>query len=90
MKARLGAPKAISATAHKLARMVYFTLKYGWAYVDKGAQWYEQQFRQRLLKSLQSRALQLGYTLTPIANAEYAATQCNAGRENWPASRHST
>lgn len=69
MKARLGAPKAITATAHKLARLVYFTLKHGWTYVDKGAKWYEQQFRQRLLKSLQSRASQLGYTLTPIPNA---------------------
>lgn len=68
MKARLGSPKAITATAHKLARIVYFTLKYGWTYVDKGAKWYEQQFRQRVLKSLQSRALQLGYTLTPIPN----------------------
>lgn len=65
MKARLGAPKAITATAHKLARMVYFTLKHGRTYVDKGAEWYEQQFRERILKSLQSRASQLGYTLIP-------------------------
>ncbi len=68
MKARLGAPKAITATAHKLARLIYFTLKYGWSYVDKGADWYEQQFRKRLLKSLHARALQLGFTLTPINN----------------------
>lgn len=65
MKARLGAPKAITATAHKLARIVYFTLKHNWTYEDKGADWYEQKFRDRLLKSLQTRALQLGYTLTP-------------------------
>jgi transposase len=65
MKARLGAPKAITATAHKLARLVYSTLKHGWTYIDKGADWYEQQFRDRLLKSLQSRALQLGYILIP-------------------------
>jgi transposase len=65
MKARLGAPKAITATAHKLARMVYFTIRHGRTYIDKGADWYEQQFRNRLLKSLQTRALQLGYTLVP-------------------------
>lgn len=65
MKARLGAPKAITATAHKLARLVYFTLKHGRIYVDKGASWYEQQFHARLLKSLQLRASQLGYTLVP-------------------------
>lgn len=67
MKARLGAPKAITATAHKLARLVYFMLKHGQTYVDKGAEWYEQQIRERLLKSLQNRAAQLGYSLTPNA-----------------------
>ena len=35
MKSRLGAPKAITATAHKLARLVYFALRYGWDYVDR-------------------------------------------------------
>lgn len=69
MKARLGAPKAITATAHKLARIIYFTLKHGWTYVDKGIAWYERQFRERLLKSLQQRAFQLGYTLTPLPNS---------------------
>lgn len=68
MKARLGAPKAITATAHKLARLVYMTLKHGEAYVDKGAAWYEQQFRDRVLKSIQSRALQLGFVLVPNTN----------------------
>jgi transposase len=70
MKARLGAPKAITATAHKLARLVYFALKHGMAYVDKGALWYEHQFRTRILKSLQTRAKQLGYTLVPVATQE--------------------
>lgn len=65
MKARLGAPKAITATAHKLARLVYYALRNGWAYVDKGIQWYEQQFRERQVKSLQTKALQLGYVVVP-------------------------
>lgn len=65
MKARLGAPKAITAAAHKLARMVYFALRYGWEYVDKGIQWYEQQFRDRQIKSLRTKALQLGYLVVP-------------------------
>jgi transposase len=69
MKARLGAPKAITATAHKLARLVYFALRYGWTYVDKGIQWYEQQFRERQLKSLQIKALQLGYLIVPATPA---------------------
>jgi len=66
MKARLGAPKAITAAAHKLARMVYFALRNGWDYVDKGIQWYEQQFRDRQIKSLRTKALQLGYHVVPV------------------------
>ena len=40
-KAHLGAPKAITATAHKLARIIYSMLRYGQGYVDAGAQYYE-------------------------------------------------
>jgi transposase len=66
MKARLGAPKAITATAHKLARLIYFALKNGLEYIDKGVQWYEEQFRERALKSLTNRARDLGYTIALI------------------------
>src|SRR5262245_30651780 len=45
MRARLGAPKAMTATAHKLARLVYSMLRYGTAYVDAGQQAYEQKYR---------------------------------------------
>ena len=65
MKARLGGPAGITAAAHKLAKLVYNVLKHGWTYVDPGQNWYEQQFRNRLLKSLQRKALELGYQLTP-------------------------
>jgi transposase len=63
MKTRLGGPAGITAAAHKLARTVYNVLKHGWKYEDKGQAWYEEQFRDRQLKSLQRKALQLGYTL---------------------------
>ena len=36
-KAHLGAPKAITATAHKLARLIYSMLRYGQEYVAAGA-----------------------------------------------------
>ena len=36
MRTKLGAPKAITAMAHRLARLVYRMLKYGQQYVDKG------------------------------------------------------
>ena len=68
-KAHLGAPKAITATAHKLARIIYSMLRYGQGYVDAGAQYYESQYRQRALRAAKQRAAQLGYRLVPIADA---------------------
>jgi transposase len=38
-RARLGAPKAITATAHKMARLVYAMLTHGTAYVDAGQEY---------------------------------------------------
>ena len=43
-KAHLGAPKAITVTAHKLARIIYSMLRYGQKYVDAGASCYESQY----------------------------------------------
>ena len=65
MKAALGAPKAITATARKLALMIYRALKHGLQYVDPGQDWYERQCQARLLKSLTRKALKLGFQLTP-------------------------
>jgi transposase len=63
LKARLGAPKAITATAHKLARLVYALLKHGTAYAAQGVQEYEQRYRERVVKNLSRRAKELGYEL---------------------------
>jgi hypothetical protein len=38
LRTKLGAPKAITAMAHKLARLTYRMLKYGQEYVNKGMQ----------------------------------------------------
>ncbi|MDD3816147.1 MAG: IS110 family transposase, partial [Desulfocapsaceae bacterium] len=43
-RSRLGAPKVITATAHKLARRVYTMLKHGTAYVDAGQEYYEERY----------------------------------------------
>lgn len=67
LKARLGAPQAITAVAHKLARLVYSLLKHGKEYVDAGQDYYEQQYKARVVKSLKQRAKQLGYELVPTA-----------------------
>lgn len=63
MRARLGAPKAITATAHKLARIIYRMLKWGETYIDQGQDCYEQKYRQRAIINLKTRAKQLGYGL---------------------------
>ena len=72
-KAHLGAPKAITATAHKLARTIYSMLRYGQEYVDAGAEYYESQYRQRALRAAKRRAAQLGYDLVPLADAQPSA-----------------
>jgi len=62
-KARLGAPKVITATAHKVARLVYTLLKHGTEYVDAGQDYYEEQYRQRVIYNLKRRAKQMGFCL---------------------------
>ena len=68
MKARLGTPKAITATAHKLARLIYAMLKHGTAYVRQSMADYEQHYRDRMIQNLTRRAKALGYALvqTPV------------------------
>jgi transposase len=60
---RIGKAKAVTATARKLAVLFYNTLRYGADYSDPGASFYEEQHRTRVLKSLERRARQFGYTL---------------------------
>ena len=69
-KAHLGAPKAITATARRLARIIYAMLRYRQAYVDADAEYYESQCRQRALGAIKRRAAPLGYQLVPIADAQ--------------------
>ena len=69
-KAQLGAPKAITATAHKLARIIYAMLRFGQDYVDAGAQYYENQYHERALRAAKRRAAQLGYELVPTSDSK--------------------
>src|SRR6059058_4191352 len=55
-RSRLGAPKAITATAHKLARIVYHLMRYGAAYVRREEAAYAEQVRERQEKQLVRRA----------------------------------
>ena len=65
-RARLGAPKAITATAHKLARILYNLMRHGIAYMKKEEATYAEQVRERLEKQLRRRAKELGYALKKI------------------------
>jgi len=64
LRTKLGAPKAITAMAHRLARLVYRMLKYGQRYVDKGAEYYEQRYRQQQIELLSKKAAKLGLRIT--------------------------
>ena len=75
----LGAPKAITATAHKLARLIYTMLRYGQEYVDAGAEYYERQYQQRALRAAKRRAAQLGYQLVLMSDAGDRTTYAPPG-----------
>ena len=65
MRARLGSPAAITATAHKLARIIYFMLKQRTPYLDLGSEHYDQHFKARIVRNLSRRAAILGFRLEP-------------------------
>jgi len=65
-RSRLGAPKAITATAHKLARLVYAMLMHGTAYVDAGQDYYEERYRNRVIQNMKRKAQELGFEVVQI------------------------
>lgn len=72
LKARLGAPKATTAVAHKLAVIVYNMLRNGMAYVELGMKYYEEQYQKRMIRNLALRARELGYQI--VENTEISVT----------------
>jgi hypothetical protein len=63
LRTRLGAPKAITAMARKLACLYYRLIKHGQQYVDKGTEYYEARYREQQIRSLAKRAQKLGLQL---------------------------
>lgn len=70
LRSRLGAPKAITAMAAKLARLVYRMLKYGQEYVDRGTTHYEEKYREQQVKFLAKKAAQHGFALVALPNLQ--------------------
>jgi len=60
LRTRLGAPKAVTAMARKLACLFYRLIKHGQQYVDKGTEYYEARYREQQIRSLTKRAQKLG------------------------------
>ena len=67
--ARMDKPRAITACAHKLARLIYALLTKGEEYVDQGQAYYEERYRERVVRNLTKKAQQLGFELVPTAQA---------------------
>jgi hypothetical protein len=67
---RVGKPKAITATARKLAILVYKTLKGEIDYVDPGEAAYDQRHRERTLRNVRKRAQRLGFGLVNLDTGE--------------------
>jgi transposase len=63
LRTKLGAPVAIKAMAAKLARLVYRMLRYGMQFVNRGAEFYEAQYRKLQIKSLKWKAGKLGFQI---------------------------
>ena len=65
IKARRGGAPAVTATAHKLARIYYAILTKGTNYIELGQQAYEQRYKERRIAHLKFQAKSLGFQLVP-------------------------
>jgi hypothetical protein len=65
IKGRIGGMGACTATAHKLARLVYRMLKYGRAYFQQGMDEYAAKMQAHAERSLRKRAAALGFEVIP-------------------------
>src|SRR5438445_11859644 len=63
IKSRIGGKGAITATAHKLACLVYRMLKYGKDYVKQSMEEYDRKLKEQMERALRRKAAALGYEL---------------------------
>jgi transposase len=69
IRSRIGGKGAVTATAHKMAVLIYRMVRHGTEYVATSLEEYEARMRAKLMASLQKKAAALGYQLTPKATA---------------------
>jgi len=68
LSARIGKANAVTATARKIAPIFYPAMLFGMAYQDPGANQYERDHLERVIKNFHRRAADLGYTLQLAKN----------------------
>lgn len=66
---------AFTAAAHKLARLICTLLTEGQEYTDRGQDYDEEHYRERVLRSLSQRAAKLGMRMIPLENQGLKAEQ---------------
>jgi len=71
---RIGKAKAVTATARKIAVLFYNTMRFGMTYEDPGADRYEREYRDRVVKNLHRRAAEFGFSLQPAGSVSQEAT----------------
>ena len=76
-KAQLGSPKAITATAHKIARIFYEMLKNRTEYKDLGVDYYKNRYKERTLRNLKRKAREFGLEL--VNSNRDQLVRCNLG-----------
>lgn len=70
LAARIGKAKAVTATARKLACLIYRMRKHGMAYVDLGEAAYEAAHKQRMLRNIRRQAQRFGLELVSTTTGE--------------------
>ncbi len=76
LAARIGNAKAVTATARKIAVLFYNAMRFGMDYKDPGANHYEHQYRERVIKQLHRRATAFGLTLSVAAQPNTVMAAC--------------
>jgi len=90
---RIGKPKAITATARKIAILVYRVLRGDIDYCDPGVDAYEAQHRTRTLRNLRNRAQRLGFALLNLESGQLLQGEASQeaalldGRAHLPSTR---
>lgn len=79
---RMSKPEAITAAAHKIARLIHALITKGQEYSDAGQDYFEERYRERVLKSLTKRAQLLGMILVPTEETKALKASLAVGSPN--------